>query len=78
MQNKATKLNGSSAGQLPSQVRRIKLEIKDQKTIREIGEKLKPLKRSLDLINVNKNRKRTEKRRAKTPPNLLGIERRIA
>jgi hypothetical protein len=54
------------------------LPINDQKTKREIGEKLKPLKRSFELERVNRNRKRTEKRRAMTPPSLLGIERKIA
>jgi hypothetical protein len=46
--------------------------------MRERGEKLNPLKRSLVLEIVNKKRKRTENKRAKTPPNLFGIERRIA
>ena len=78
VQQRATKLNGSSAGQLPSQVRRKKLETKDQNTKRETGEKLNPLNRRRELETVKTNKKSTEKRRAKTPPSLLGIERRIA
>ena len=78
VQQSATKLYGSSAGQLPNQVRRKKLETKDQKTKREMGEKLNPLNRSRDLETVKINRKRTENKRAKTPPSLLGMERRIA
>ena len=71
-------MNGSSAGQLPNHVRRKKLETKDQKTKRETGEKLKPLNKRRELETVKTNKKRTEKRSARTPPSLLGIERRIA
>ena len=78
VQIKETILYGSSAGQLPNQVKRIKTETKDQKRKRAKGEKLNPQKRSFELENVKKKRNKTEKRRAKTPPNLLGIERRIA
>jgi hypothetical protein len=59
-------------------VRRKKLETKDQKTKRETGEKLKPLNKRRELDTVKTNKKRTEKRSARTPPSLLGIERRIA
>ena len=78
VQQRATKLNGSSAGQLPNQVRRKKLETKDQNTKREMGEKLKPLNKRRELEIVKTKRKRTENNRARTPPSLFGIERRMA
>jgi hypothetical protein len=59
-------------------VRRRKTEINLQKTKRAIGEKLKPLNRSLELEMVKKNINRTDRSKAATPPSLLGIERRIA
>jgi hypothetical protein len=71
-------LNGSSAGQLPNQVSKKKLEIKAQKTKRDTGEKLNPLNKSRDLEIVKTNKNRTENKSAKTPPSLLGMERRIA
>jgi hypothetical protein len=71
-------LKGSSAGHLPSQVKRKKLPIKDQNTKRATGEKLNPLKRSFLLEILKKKRETTDKAKASTPPNLLGIERRIA
>ena len=74
----ATKLHGSSAGQLPNQVSKRKLETKDQKTKREMGEKLKPLNKRRELEIVKTKRKRTENNRARTPPSLFGIERRMA
>jgi hypothetical protein len=78
VQHKATELKGSSAGHLPSQVSKKKLPTKSQKTKRATGEKLKPLKRTFLLETENINKNNTESRRAKTPPNLLGIERKIA
>ena len=60
VQQSATKLNGSSAGQLPNQVRRKKLETKDQKTKREMGEKLNPLNRSRERYA---NREKQERRK---------------
>ena len=78
MHKKATSLKGDSAGHLPNHVRREKFPTKDQKTRRETGEKFIPLKRSLDLETVKRNRYKTEHKRATTPPSLLGIERRIA
>jgi len=71
-------LKGSSAGQLPNQVRRKKLPIKDQNTKRATGEKLNPLKRSFLLEILKKKRETTDRTSASTPPNLLGIERRMA
>jgi len=71
-------LKGSSAGQLPNQVRRKKLPIKDQNTKRATGEKLNPLKRSFLLEILKKKRETTDRTRASTPPSLLGIERRMA
>jgi hypothetical protein len=71
-------LKGSSAGQLPSQVNKRNTETKLQNKKRATGEKLNPLNRSLDLETVKRNINKTDKRRATTPPNLLGIERRIA
>jgi len=49
-----------------------------KKTKREIGEKLKPLNKSLEEEIVKKKSIKTESKRATTPPSLLGIERRIA
>ena len=69
---------GDSAGHLPNQVRRRKFETKDQKTRRANGENIMPLKRSFDEEIVKANRANTDKRRPMTPPNLLGMERRIA
>jgi hypothetical protein len=37
-----------------------------------------PLKRTLDLEIVKRNKKRTEATNPRTPPSLFGIERRIA
>ena len=75
---KATSLKGLSAGHEPSQVNNTKLEVKDQKRSRARGEKLNP-ENSRDLEQmVNKNRTKTAATRPKTPPSLLGIERRIA
>jgi len=71
-------VNGDSAAQAPSQVSNPKLAMKDQKTKRATGEKFIPLKmREVEEI-VNKNSTSTAARRAITPPNLLGIERKIA
>lgn len=69
---------GDSAGQLPSQVRSAKLATRDQNRRREIGEKLTPLKTSLDVEIENKKRKATASTKPTTPPSLLGMERRIA
>lgn len=71
-------MNGDSAAQAPSQVKRPKLAIKDQNTKRATGEKFIPLKiRDVEEI-VNRNSTSTAAKRAITPPNLLGIERKIA
>jgi len=70
-------VNGYSAGIIPSQVNKIKMTIKVQKDSRVIGDKLKPELRYTDLKG-NKNKTRKDLTNATTPPNLLGIERRIA
>jgi hypothetical protein len=43
-----------------------------------IGENIIPENKRLELLIENKNKTKTAKRRPTTPPNLLGIERRIA
>ena len=43
-----------------------------------IGLKLNPLKINFLELMVNKNKNITDKTKPKTPPNLLGIERKIA
>jgi hypothetical protein len=67
-----------SAGQDPNQVSRQKLAIKAQKIRRVTGEKLNPLKISDLEFWLNRKRTRTARTKPKTPPNLLGIERKIA
>ncbi len=49
-----------------------------QYTKRAIGEKFIPLKMILEEETVNTNRNITERTNPNTPPNLLGMERRIA
>ncbi len=78
MHNKATSVYGVSAGHLPNQVSKKKSETKNQKRKRETGEYKTPIKNIFfdETEKINKNE--TEKTKPKTPPNLLGIERRIA
>jgi hypothetical protein len=54
------------------------LATKDQKTKRAIGEKFIPLKIKVEEETVKTNKNITAKTRPATPPNLLGIERKIA
>jgi hypothetical protein len=70
-------LNGVSAGHLPSQVNKPKVTTNDQKTVRDRGEKEKPLKIRLEENKEKRNSLSTAIKREITPPNLLGIERRI-
>ena len=76
--NRATSLKGLEAGHLPSQVNSKKEVMKDQNVKRERGEDEKPLKIRLEENIENKNSPNTAMSRATTPPNLLGIERKIA
>lgn len=70
-------MNGSSTGCPPIHVRIAVLAIKDQKKIFAMGRNMR--ERSLEVwMRGIKKRIRIEKRRARTPPSLLGIERRIA
>ena len=69
---------GLSAGQLPNQVNKAKLATKDQKTKRAMGEKFIPLKIREDDEIVKTNKNITARTNPITPPNLLGIERKIA
>lgn len=70
-------INGSSTGCPPIHVRMAVLAIKVQKKIFAIGRNIR--ERSLEVwVRGIKKRMRMEKRRARTPPSLLGIERRIA
>ena len=78
VQNKATSLKGDSAGQDPNHVNRKKLEINLQKSKRAIGEKLNPLKNKFLEDTEKANNTITAKTKPRTPPNLLGIERKIA
>jgi hypothetical protein len=75
---RATSLKGVSAGQLPNQVKRRNTVTKLQNTTRLIGEVLNPLLIKLELLKEKANNNKTAKSKATTPPNLLGIERRIA
>lgn len=71
-------MKGSSAGHAPSHVRIKKLATKAQNTKRATGEKFIPLKIREEEDSENTNKKATAASRAITPPNLFGIERRIA
>ena len=70
-------MNGCSTGWLPIHVRMRRLATRVQNRSWEMGRKV--IVRCLDLWRKGiRNRIRTEAARANTPPNLLGIERRIA
>lgn len=71
-------MQGDSAGHLPNQVKIKKLETKSQNIKRERGELKNPLKIKLDEEKEKKKRTSTASNKPNTPPNLLGIERRIA
>ena len=78
MQARDTSTKGDSAGQLPSQVKSKKTETKLQKIKREIGENWNPLKKWFFLLIPKRNKTKKALAIRTTPPNLLGIERRIA
>lgn len=70
-------INGSSTGCPPIHVRIIMLAMKDQKNSLVRGRKM--VLRCLDVCRRGvRNSTKIEKRRARTPPNLFGIERRMA
>ena len=54
------------------------MEINIQNIKREKGENIHPLKKWFDLEIENKNKNITDNTKPITPPNLFGIERRIA
>jgi len=69
---------GDSAGQAPNHVRTKKQETNLQKTKRAIGEAENPLNKRVLENNEKRNKHITAKTKPTTPPNLLGIERKIA
>lgn len=70
-------MNGCSTGWLPTQVRMSRLATRVQNRICDRGRNV--IVRCLDLWRSGlKNRTSTEAARARTPPSLLGIERRMA
>jgi hypothetical protein len=69
---------GDSAAHLPNQVRIKKLDTTAQYKNRNTGEYRDPIKFKSDEEILNKNKNKTENKRPRTPPNLLGIERKIA
>lgn len=70
-------MNGCSAGWLPTHVRINRLVTKIQNRICDRGRKV--IDRCLDVWSRGmRNKIRTEAARARTPPSLLGIDRRIA
>jgi hypothetical protein len=71
------KINGSSTGRAPIQVSIITILINNQKVICLIGKNCVPRRLSLGRNGII-NRIETDRTRAITPPNLLGIERRMA
>lgn len=71
-------MNGTSAGQAPNQVRRLKTATKLQKTKRNTGENIYPQKISFELFTEKRKSTQTEQSKATTPPSLLGTERKIA
>lgn len=72
-----TNTKGGSAGIIPNQVNKIKSAIKNQKTSRPRGEKTTPPTQR-GVRKGYKNKTRIDIKRPITPPNLLGIERRMA
>lgn len=70
-------INGCSTGWLPTQVRMRRLATRVQNRIWDRGRKV--IERCLDVWSRGiRNRTRTEAARARTPPSLLGMERRMA
>jgi len=71
-------VNGNSAAHLPNQVSKKNTLTKDQNIKRVIGLNCIPVNTKLLELIGNKKRTNTAISIATTPPNLLGIERRIA
>ena len=72
-----SKMNGSSTGWLPIQVRITKVVVRSQKNVCEAGRNV--LAWFLELWRRGtRNKIRIEARRAITPPSFLGIDRSIA
>lgn len=70
-------MNGCSTGWLPTHVRIRRFDARLQNASWERGRKV--IVRCLDLCRKGiRNRMRTEAARARTPPSLLGIDRRMA
>lgn len=70
-------MNGCSTGWLPTQVRIRTLATRDQNRIWDRGRKV--IDRSLDVWSRgSRNRTRIEAARARTPPSLFGMDRRMA
>lgn len=70
-------MNGCSTGWLPTQVRTRRLATRVQNRIWERGRNV--IDRSLEVWSSGiRNRTKTEAARARTPPSLFGIDRRIA
>lgn len=70
-------IRGSSTGWPPIQVSTIIVEIKAQNKVLVIGRKAIVRCREVWRLGIRK-RTKIENRRAKTPPSLLGMERRMA
>lgn len=71
------KINGSSTGWLPIQVKTIKIVVRDQKSVCDAGRKV--LAWFLEVCSRGtKNKTRIDANKAITPPNFFGIERRMA
>lgn len=77
VQHIETTTKGGSAGIIPSHVSSRKLATKTQKRTRRMGEKTTPPEKRGDRKEKMK-RIRIDITNAATPPNLLGMERRIA
>lgn len=70
-------MNGCSTGWLPTHVKMSKLATSVQNRICDRGRKV--IERCLDLCRSGmRNSTRTEAARARTPPSLFGIDRRMA
>jgi len=68
---------GGSAGHLPSQVNKMKSPTNNQNITRRKGEKTTP-PTVVTLKKGKTNKQAMDRTKPITPPNLLGIERRIA
>jgi hypothetical protein len=72
------KIKGSSTGRMPIQDKRITHEQNNQKIVLFIGVILSLFILLYFLVKGSEYKINTDKAKATTPPNLLGIERRIA